>query len=109
MASNPATSNVITPISVRYANFSSHAFITCQVIGMEIINPIIISFRKSLLSNVTIRHADAPNTFLMPISLSRHSTMNAASPNNPRHEISIANPAKYFDNFTIHCSALYYC
>src|SRR6185437_4293814 len=36
-------------------------------------------------------NTDAPNTFLIPISLVRCSAINDASPNKPRHEIKTAN------------------
>ncbi len=40
----------------------------------------------------------APSTFLIPISFLLFCAVNAAKPNKPRHEITMANPAKYVDN-----------
>ena len=48
------------------------------------------SNRKSLESKAVILTTDAPNTFRIPISLVRDSTVNVANPNSPKQAIKIA-------------------
>src|SRR5580700_9606994 len=65
-----------------------------QVIGTATRNARQISVKKSLDNSRTIRRTDAPIIFRMPISFVRCSALKAASPNNPRQEIKIANTVK---------------
>ena len=66
-----------------------------------------IRYKKSFERRKTNPFVLAPNTFLIPISLVLFSAVNAANPNKPRHEIIIANPAKYFERVSTRFSAEY--
>ncbi|MNY72025.1 hypothetical protein D3C86_2104850 [compost metagenome] len=65
-----------------------------QAMGDAITMAIRISFMKSLDSNVVMLRTVAPSTFRMPISLVRCSVVNDVKPSNPRHDITMATPAK---------------
>ena len=65
------------------------------------------TFVKSEDNRYTMPNELEPSTFLIPISFKRRSAVNAARPNKPRQEITIASPAKYFDNVATRFSALY--
>ena len=52
------------------------------------------SFKKSFDSKATIVEVSAPNTFLIPISLSRCMIAKAERPNKPKQAIKMARDAK---------------
>lgn len=61
--------------------------------GVATSNDITTSVKKSFDNKEVIFNTDAPNTFLIPISLILFSAIYAARPNNPKHDIRIVNPA----------------
>ena len=93
-----AITNAYSGIFIRYAKFSSQLLINHHDTGKAMVKEIKINRKKSLVSMVMIFAIEAPRTFLTPISFLLFCAVNAARPNKPRHEITIAKPAKYFDN-----------
>ena len=83
---------------MRYANFCSQLLISHHDTGRAIASEIKVSRKNSFDSIVVTFTIDAPTTFLMAISFLLFCAVNAARPNKPRHEITIAKPAKYFDS-----------
>src|SRR5215212_5884298 len=67
----------------------------------------ITSLTKSFDSIVVICFTDAPNTFLIPISLVRCSAVKAAKANNPSAEIIMATREKIKMSVDVFISALY--
>src|SRR5436190_24345318 len=57
-------------------------------------NATMVSLEKSLDISITILETDAPSILRMQTSFVRCSAVNAARPNNPRHEMKIARPVK---------------
>ena len=92
---------------MRYAKPCSQLFISHHDTGKANSNEIKINRKKSADSMVVIFITDAPITFLTPISFLLFCAVKAANPNKPRHEIIIANAAKYFDNADTLVSVLY--
>jgi hypothetical protein len=104
---NPARTNIHQLIFIRYAKSRNQLCMTNHAIGEAITKAIITSLMKSLDNNKTILDTDAPNTFLMPISLVRCDVANNDNPNKPRHAMRIAKQAKTANTFQKRRSLLY--
>ena len=70
-ANAPAITNIHQYIFVRYAKSLSQLFIIHQETGIAIKDAISTNLMKSFESIDTIPETEAPNTFLIPISLMR--------------------------------------
>ncbi len=89
---NPVTINTSQPIFIRYAKSWSQLCIKYHARGDAINSAIAISFTKSFDNKLMILVTDAPNTFLIPISLVRFTAARVAKPNKPRHARKIEIP-----------------
>src|ERR1700741_1289709 len=103
-ADTPAMTKMYQPIEILYAKSCNHLFIKYHDIGAAIINAITTSFKKSLDKSFIIVVNDAPNTFLIPISLVRFSADNAANPNKPKQARKIEMPPAHPTIFPQRCS-----
>ena len=103
--SSPAKAKTHQPIPTRYVYFSSQVLIAHHATGDAITSEMTTSFRKSFESNVVIVSTDAPSTFRTPTSLMRFSAMYVASPNRPRQEMKIVNPANKAAKVPMRCSS----
>src|ERR1043165_7219358 len=91
MIATNGTIKYVQCILVRKAYPSNHLPIVIQANGTAITNAITSSTANSLYNNLKILNTDAPNTFLMPISLVRCIVVNEARPNKPKQATNIAN------------------
>ena len=71
IAAIPATANTHQLMVVRYAKSCSHECMIHHATGVAITNETMISTRKSFDKRNNRLFTDAPNTFLIPISLVR--------------------------------------
>ncbi len=69
-----------------------------QATGHAMIFAMRISMTISVESNFRMFGMEAPNTFLIPISLMRCSVLNVARPNNPSDAMKMASPLKTRNN-----------
>ena len=104
IAEQPAPKKYHTSMGTRYAKLSSQCFIIKKLIGKAITIATRTIFVKSKESKYTMDKLLDPNTFLIPISFNRRSAVKDANANNPRHDITIAIPAKYCDKVATLCS-----
>src|SRR5258708_7990015 len=74
-----------------------------KAISMARIMRLIKFFERSTVTLTT----DAPRILRMTISLVRDSALKAASPESPRQEMRMANPAKYRERIDTLCSETY--
>src|ERR1041385_1105083 len=94
-------------IPVRKAKPDNHDCPITHINGTPITIATNTSIVNSADSNLMMPISDAPKTFRTLISFILRSAVNAVSPYNPRHEITIANTAKILANMDTFCSDAY--
>gem|GEM_PF-2388851 len=106
-AIKPDNKYVSGPIFTLKAKTSNQLVMEYQIIGTAIINANTTNLANCMVSSNIIFATDAPNTFLIPISLVLFPAVKAARPNSPTQAMMIASMAKIPNILPDVCSDLY--